>query len=100
MIAMNYVGKYSGMFESVLHISGHQVVINSPAQILASRAGPIAPPAVLVRVLVKMPKGIYEAAIDEILHPFAFFGQKSAGICVRFWVMDIDSFMANIIIAA
>ena len=52
-----------------------------------------------MRIGVEVPERIYKSGTHEVLEPFALGRQKTGRICVRFWIVNINRFMADIIIS-
>lgn len=77
MIAVHGIVQNNRPFQVLVESIRYHIVINSPTQVLSPRPCPIAPPTVLVRILIKMPERIHKTRLDKLLHPFPFFRQKT-----------------------
>ena len=51
-------------------------------------------------LLVEMPEGVYEAAVDEVSDPFPLHGQKARGVLVLHRVVDVYGLVADVVIPA
>ena len=77
----------------------YHLVINSPAQVFAPSSCAVRPPTVVVRFCVNRSERIHKSAAHESIHPFAFFRQETRTVRVAFRVMNVNRFVANIVIA-
>ena len=98
MVRMFGVGKQVGTFDVVFKVFPDQVVIDPPPFVVVSSVGPIAPPAVLVRLGIEMAKGINKSIVHKCVNPLAFFGQKAGNIFIANRIVDVDGSVANVII--
>lgn len=78
----------------------HAMVVDSPPDILFAGVESVAPPSVLLRFSAKMSECVDESALRELVHPRAFFGQKSRVSFVRLWVRQIDWLVRDVVVAA
>ena len=53
------------------------MIINTPAFVVGSRVGTIAPPGIVVRLLAEMPEAVDVAVAQEVGEPLAFFRQEA-----------------------
>ena len=75
------------------------MVIDAPAEVFRAGSGPVAPPAVLVGVFIKLAEGINIAAVDKAVEPLALLGQKAGNLFVLFRKININGFVTNIQVA-
>ncbi len=101
MVGMHYIWVNSRAAQGIAERLGDGDVINAPALVVASRSGAERPPGVVVRHLgMEVAEGVYEAAIKELVHPGALFGQEAAAILIGLGTVDVYLTVADIVIAA
>ena len=74
------------------------MIINSPSQVLGTRPRPITPPSVMMWIRVEIPEAVYKPRFRKLIHSISFFGQKPRALFIRDRIMNINRFVANVII--
>ena len=80
---------------------GDEVVIQTPAFVSCSRTSSVAPPRILVRLVIEMPETVGQIIFGhKFRHPVPFHWEKPGSVCQPNWIVNIDGLMTNVEIAA
>lgn len=98
VIRVHGVWQYNGSLIYVL--KSRSLNCNRYASLCCTGSSTIAPPWILVWLAIKMTKTVYKTRFHEFIQPSSFFGQKAWHGFISNGIMDIDCFMADIVITA
>ena len=84
---------------SAYRLAGH-TIIYSPAFIFGTRIKTVTPPGILLFFRIKQTERINKACREKTRHPFPLFGEETAILRITDRIMNINRFMAYIIITA
>ena len=99
MVGVHHLGQDVDLGDAVLHVVGHHVVVDAPAEVLATSTGAEAPPAVTVGFLHQVTETVDIAIAEEVGHPLAFLGQEARRGIVFPRVVDVDVLVADVVVA-
>ena len=74
VIAMVGIGQYDRSGQFFLEWLGDHIVIDPPPFVIRSGVGPVTPPGVVMRILIKESEGVDKATIDELPYPLPLHG--------------------------
>lgn len=98
MIGVNGVIQNNGFFQQRAYRLADHTIIDSPPFVLGTRIETVTPPSILLLLRIKRTERINEARRQETGHPFPFFGQETTVGSITNRIVNIDRFMANVII--
>ena len=99
MVGLYHLGQDVDVGDAILHVVGHHVVVDTPAEVLLSGAGAEAPPAITVGFLHSVTERVDVAVAEEVGHPLALFRQEARRGVVFPRVVDIDVLVADVVVA-
>ena len=100
MVGMYCFGKDEGVFEIIGQIVGQHQIVDAPSQIFGSRTCPETPPGVLVfEPGMHVPETVGVTMSQKAAHPFPFFGQEPGMGRVSDRVVDVDCFVAYVVVS-
>ena len=100
MIGMHYVWQDERILEMRNQVVGQHEVIYPPPQVLGSGTGTETPPGVLVfEPGMHVPETVGVTMSQKAAHPFPFFGQEPGMGRVSDRVVDVDCFVAYVVVS-
>lgn len=99
MVRMSGVGQEVCTLDILFEVVADQVVVDAPPFVVVSGVGPVAPPAVLVGLGVKVTKRVHKPVIHKSVDPRPLFGQKAGNVFVPHGVVNIDGLVTDIVVA-
>lgn len=76
------------------------MIVQAPSFVLAAGTGAIAPPGVIVWVLVELSETVYKSTGDQSVHPLALTGQEARDVFQSYGVVYIIGLVANVVVTA
>ena len=74
------------------------MIVNTPPFIIGSGVGSVAPPRIIMRLLVEHPEAVGVAVGEEVGEPLPFFRQESGAVGIPDRVVDVDGLVADVIV--
>src|SRR5210317_2280722 len=99
MVRMMGIRQYQSSAQPVFHILAGHMIIYPPSEILGPGIGTIAPPGIVMWLIIEMPEGINKTTVDKVPYPLTLFRKEAGTFSISYRVMDVDGAMTNIIVA-